>query len=179
MSREAGKPRGGQDCLHTPGSHSTSLENAQEVGVQGSGSGPANPLTQLDFSFPICMTGVGLQWLSPKVQCGRSDSEREERSENGRTQARGRGPSKGWGRGPRSHSPGLPQLEKRSQASFCSVRPLTTQPGPHTHPISPPLLPPHMQSHPQASIPACSLPRSLETGAEPDRSLCLSPRSAQ
>lgn len=142
--------------------------------MRRSGSGPANPLTQLDLSFPICMT----QWLSPKVQCGGSDSEREERSENCRTQARGRGPWKGRGRGPRSHSPGLPQLEKKSRASFCSVRPLTIQPGPHTHPISPPLLPPHVRSRPQASIPACSLPGSLETGAEPDRSLCLSPRSA-
>ena len=37
--------------------------------MRRSGSGPANPLTQLDLSFPICMT----QWLSPKVQCGGSE----------------------------------------------------------------------------------------------------------
>lgn len=44
-----------------------------------SGSGPANPLTQMDLSFPTCTMGVGLHWLIPEAQRGGSDSEKEER----------------------------------------------------------------------------------------------------
>lgn len=71
----------------------------------------------------------------------------------------------GLGQGPWSHSPVLPVPEERFGVSSCSVRPLTTQqPGPHVHPTPPPLLPLQVQPCLQASLPACSLPRSRETG---------------